>query len=209
MILIDQIIKDSDIPPIIIIQGDHGPDLFMPNDSWPKAKNLTKTMLNEKTGILNAYYLPQCDGEYLYESISPVNSFRAIFNSCFDMEFNLLDDYYYYTGKYTRIDGSIVSGPSIASLIEDKQSRLNQEMMNKFHKTLFAMTQMKKTAESGKSYDQMLGEGDKAGNKVVQDVVDSLKDQTRTIEKLITALNLQSIEFEGSDSLDSPEKVFQ
>ena len=101
MILIDQIIKDSDIPPIIIVQGDHGPDLFMPNDSWPKAKNLTKTMLNEKTGILNAYYLPQCDGKYLYESISPVNSFRAIFNSCFDMEFNLLDDYYYYTRKYT------------------------------------------------------------------------------------------------------------
>lgn len=55
----------------------------------------------------------------------------------------------------------------------------------------------------------MLGEDDKAGNQVVQDVVDSLKDQTRTIEKLVAALNLQSIEIEGSDSLDRPEKVFQ
>ena len=114
-----------------------------------------------------------------------------------------------YTGRYTRVDGRIITGPSVANLIEAKNSSLNQEMMNKFHKTLLSMTQMKKTVESGKSYDQMLGEGDNVGNKLIQDVVDSLKDQTRTIEKLVATLDLKSIEFEGSDSLDSPEKVFQ
>ena len=114
-----------------------------------------------------------------------------------------------YTGRYVRIDGRVVSGSSLANLISSKNYNLNQEMTNKFHKTLFAMAQMKKTVESGKSYDQMLGEGDKYGNQLLQDVIDSLKDQTRTIEKLITALELNSIEFEGSDSLDNPEKVFQ
>ena len=123
--------------------------------------------------------------------------------------YNLLGMINVYTGKYTRVDGRIVSGSSIANLIEEKKSSLNKEMMNKFHKTLYSMTQMKKTAESGKRYDQMLGEGDQAGNKLVQDVVDNLKNQTRTIEKLVAELDLNVIEFEGSDSLDSPEKVFQ
>jgi len=123
--------------------------------------------------------------------------------------YNLLGMINVYTGKYTRIDGKVVSGPSMANLIKEKKFSLNEEMMNKFHKTLFSMTQMKKTAESGKSYDQMLGEGDKDGNQIIQDVVDSLKDQTRTIEKLVAVLDLNLIEFEGSDSLDSPEKIFK
>jgi putative iron-regulated protein len=71
------------------------------------------------------------------------------------------------------------------------------------------MTQMKKTAEAGKAYDPMLAEGDQSGNKLIQDVVDGLKDQTRTIEKLVAVLKLNSIPFEGSDSLDSPENIFQ
>ena len=68
---------------------------------------------------------------------------------------------------------------------------------------------MKKTAEAGKSYDQMLASGDSHGNKIIQDVVDHLKDQTVSIEKLVAALNLKTIEFEGSDSLDDPGKVFE
>jgi len=34
-------------------------------------------------------------------------------------------------------------------------------------------------------------------------------DQTRSIERVITALGLDQIEFEGSDSLDNPEALFQ
>jgi putative iron-regulated protein len=57
------------------------------------------------------------------------------------------------------------------------------------------------------SYDQMIGEGNEAGNKVVQDVVDALLAQTKAIERAVAALDLKSIEFEGSDSLDNPDSV--
>ena len=114
-----------------------------------------------------------------------------------------------YTGRYVRIDGRVVSGPGISNLVKSIDPGLNKEMMDKFFATLFAMTQMKKTAEAGKAYDQMLAEGDQSGNKLIQDVVDGLKDQTRTIEKLVAVLKLNSIPFEGSDSLDSPENIFQ
>ncbi len=114
-----------------------------------------------------------------------------------------------YTGNYVRTNGSVVSGTGINVLIKAKNSRLHMEMMSKFHETLFAMTQMKKTAEAGKTYDQMLAVGDTDGNQLIQEVVDRLKDQTKVIEKLVAELNLNSIEFEGSDSLDDPGKVFK
>ncbi len=56
-------------------------------------------------------------------------------------------------------------------------------------------------------YDQMIGEGNEVGNAVVQRVVDALLDQTKSIERAVAALDLKSIEFEGSDSLDSPATV--
>ena len=42
--------------------------------------------------ILNAYYLPADGEQLLYESISPVNTFRFVFNQYFDAGFPLLDD---------------------------------------------------------------------------------------------------------------------
>ena len=39
---------------------------------------------------------------------------------------------------------------------------------------------------------------------MVQRVVDALLDQTKSIERAVAALDLKSIEFEGSDSLDNP-----
>jgi len=59
------------------------------------------------------------------------------------------------------------------------------------------------------SYDQMIGEGNEAGNATVQKVVDSLLNQTKEIERAVAALDLSTIKFEGSDSLDDPNKVME
>jgi putative iron-regulated protein len=57
------------------------------------------------------------------------------------------------------------------------------------------------------SYDQMIGEGNEEGNKVVQAAIDALLAQTKALERAVAVLDLKSIEFEGSDSLDAPKKV--
>ena len=72
-----------------------------------------------------------------------------------------------------------------------------------------AMAVMKARAESIEAYDQMIGEGNTAGNAVVQVAIDSLIAQTRPIERAVAALGLGTIEIEGSDSLDNPNAVFQ
>jgi hypothetical protein len=55
------------------------------------------TNLDERLSILNAYYFPQGDGGGLYPSITPVNSFRVVFNRLFQTEFELLEDESYFT----------------------------------------------------------------------------------------------------------------
>lgn len=114
-----------------------------------------------------------------------------------------------YSGTYTRADGSKLSGAALADLVAQKDPALNDKMLKDLHATEAAMAALKKRAETVERYDQMIGAGNAEGNATVQNVVDALTAQTRTIEKLVGTLGLQSIAFEGSDSLDNPEAVFQ
>ena len=115
-----------------------------------------------------------------------------------------------YLGRYERIDGALVEGPALSDIVKAKAPDLDAEMRGKLEATLRAMMEIKVAAETGgMSYDQMIGEGNAVGNQMVQTAIDALLDQTKTIEKIVVALELGSMEFEGSDSLDSPEAVFQ
>lgn len=95
-VLIDEILMKSKIPPIIILQADHGPRSTFPKDSTlPRQPN--EKMLKEIFGIFNAYYLPSGGIELLYESITPVNTFRLIFDFYLNTNYGLLDDRSYYS----------------------------------------------------------------------------------------------------------------
>ena len=94
--LIDEL---QDVPadeqPIIVIQGDEGPGPVGWNPNTKEHYDWTtspqKVML-EKFRIFNSYYLPGLEDPGLYENISPVNSFRLIFNKYFGADYALLPD---------------------------------------------------------------------------------------------------------------------
>jgi len=114
-----------------------------------------------------------------------------------------------YRGEYSRVDGSAVSGPSLSDLVVAKDKTLDAELLGKLENTYAAMQAMKMRAEGGEAYDQMIAEGNYSGNAVIQTAIDRLIDQTKSIERAVSALGLSLIAFEGSDSLDNPEAVFQ
>jgi putative iron-regulated protein len=114
-----------------------------------------------------------------------------------------------YLGRYVRTDGSVIEGPSVADLVAAADPALDAELRQALDNTMMALGTIKAVAEAGTRYDQMLAAGNTVGEALVMGGVDALIAQTRSIERAVAALELSAIAFEGSDSLDDPEAVFQ
>ncbi len=114
-----------------------------------------------------------------------------------------------YEGRYVRSDGTVLEGPSLSSLVSGIDPTLDAQTRSRLKASHDAMDTIRKRAASVEAYDQMIGEGNAEGNAAIQAAIDALTDQTRSFERIVAALNLQPIAFEGSDSLDNPEAVFQ
>ncbi|EAU44014.1 imelysin family protein [Salipiger bermudensis] len=114
-----------------------------------------------------------------------------------------------YLGSYTRVDGSTVEGASLSDLVAETDAALDEEMKAKLDTTMAALGAIKEAAEGGFAYDQMLALGDEKGEELIMGGVNGLIDQTRSIERVVSTLDLSDVAFEGSDSLDDPNAVFQ
>lgn len=114
-----------------------------------------------------------------------------------------------YIGSYTRVDGTTLSGPSLSQIVAEKDDVVDRELKAKLAFTIERMQDMANRADATEAYDQMITEGNAEGNAVVQAAIDGLIDQTRSIERAVAALELNPLEIEGSDSLDSPAAVFE
>lgn len=112
-----------------------------------------------------------------------------------------------YLGRYKRVDGRVVEGASLAKMVDANAPDVGKLMRASLDKTMAAMSEIVRTAEDGEAYDQMIAKGNTAGNAKVQAAIDALAAQTRVIERVVAALGLKKIAFEGSDSLDNPAKV--
>ncbi len=80
--LLKTILDKSATKPIIVIQGDHG------GVELPPPSRMT---------ILNAYYVPDYGTRQVYKNISPVNTFRLIFDQFFGGQYEFLKDVSYFS----------------------------------------------------------------------------------------------------------------
>jgi hypothetical protein len=97
--LVDEIIKKSDTPPIIIMEADEGPypDRYVNNEDefGPRWTDSSDEELRMKTGVLNAWYVPESLRGDLRLPHTPVNTFREIFRLLFHADVPALPDVSY------------------------------------------------------------------------------------------------------------------
>ena len=86
--IVDAILERSSVPPMIVIQGDHGPE---------------EGSASDRMSILNAFYLGGTYVEKSYSTITPVNTFRMLLGDRFEISLPLLADasffYFFLAGK--------------------------------------------------------------------------------------------------------------
>lgn len=105
---IDQILLASKTKPIIILQSDEGPfkyDEFNRSGEGVDWRKVSSQAITTHMMIFNAYYFPSSSSsedkitdpsQQLYPGISPVNSFRVVFNRYFGQSYPLLPDKAYF-----------------------------------------------------------------------------------------------------------------
>ena len=127
---VENILENSTDPPIIIIQGDHGPQNSIVDPKLKRGIFWNTATIEEsqaRFGILNVYYLPS-EKDFLYPSVSPVNSFRLIFNNYFGTDLETLPDYSYagntkesfFVNMTDKVNKKIVWDENPEDDIEDK-----------------------------------------------------------------------------------------
>jgi len=90
--MVDRIQAGAKRPTVIILQADHGPGVLP--DTYDEIGKLAPPL---RFGILNACYFPDGPPRELYPGISPVNTFRVVFNRYLGTKYPLLKDEQYFS----------------------------------------------------------------------------------------------------------------
>jgi hypothetical protein len=93
LLVVEELLNQSNTEPIIIIQSDHGSDFC------------------DRTLNFSAFYFPNGGDEMLYDTITPVNTFRLVFNYYFNSNLDVLPDLSYTTGGDGYYDFIAVDDP--------------------------------------------------------------------------------------------------
>lgn len=100
---VSDIIRKSSPRPIILIHGDHGTKKTFGLSARVNLSNPSRKQVRERMSIFLAIYGPEKLFWNSYNSISPVNLFRTVFNAEFDAKLKLLPDRSYWQSNDDQI----------------------------------------------------------------------------------------------------------
>jgi hypothetical protein len=108
---IEGILANSPEPPIIVLQSDHGSGLHL------SVTSAEETDHHERMSILNAFYLPGKKSAGMHQTMTPVNTFRMIFNNYFGAQLPYLAEECYYSSwpapqRFTRVTDQVGRRPT-------------------------------------------------------------------------------------------------
>lgn len=107
-----------------------------------------------------------------------------------------------YLGRYRRVDGTLVSGPSLSDLLMAKDSGLDQALRANLDQTqnrLQAIVDFAEDPKQPQKFDQLIAEGNTVGEAVINQSINALVAQTRNIEFAARALGIENLSPDTAD----------
>ena len=101
-----------------------------------------------------------------------------------------------YTGTYHRVDGTLITGPSLSDLVEQADPQLDARLNAQLDASMKALGLIKSKAESSQNpmtFDMMIAPGNAAGSKVVNGAIMALVEQTASIEQAARELGIEAL----------------
>lgn len=114
-----------------------------------------------------------------------------------------------YLGRFVSPEGTVTEGPSLSGLVSVADPGVDAALRADPDRSMAAAQALVDAADAGLAYDMMLAPGNDRGETLILALVDGLVTQTRSVDRAVVVLGLQAVAFEGSDSLDNPDAVFQ
>ena len=104
-----------------------------------------------------------------------------------------------YLGQYQKADGSLLSGPSLASLVAKIDAAADQQLQADLQATDKALQAMVDSAQQGQHFDQLIAADNSAGQQIVRNAIAALVKQTASIEQAAARLGISDLNPDTAD----------
>ncbi|NGN97345.1 peptidase [Grimontia sp. S25] len=104
------------------------------------------------------------------------------------------------TGSYQRIDGSELTGPSLLDMVKNNNDKAAAQIKADFDSARTAVYQLVESAEKDNvHFDQLIASDNADGNKLVNNAISALVQQTRSIETVAAELGISNLNPDSAD----------
>ncbi len=114
--------------------------------------------------------------------------------------FNEQGIYNIYTGSYSRVDGSTLTGPSIHDLVAAKDSSAAKDILAQFEASRAEVGKLVTSAEKNNvHFDQLIAADNTEGNALVNKAITGLVAQTASIERAAGIIGIDNLNPDTAD----------
>ncbi|GAB3377544.1 imelysin family protein [Azotobacter armeniacus] len=107
-----------------------------------------------------------------------------------------------YLGEYRKLDGSLLSGPSLSALVARADAQADATLKADLEASEARLQALVDSAAGGQHFDQLIAAGNATGQQLVRDAIAALVKQTGSIEQAAIRLDI------GELNPDSAEHGF-
>jgi putative iron-regulated protein len=107
-----------------------------------------------------------------------------------------------YQGEYRRIDGNLIKGASLSDLVEAKNPALNSQVhisLRRAQLSLQALVDSAERSEQPEKFDQLIAEGNREGEALINRAIESLVLETEQLELAARALGIDNLSPDNAD----------